>query len=85
MTADSVVRARIDSGVKSRATAVLADIGLNPSDLIRMTFKRVADEGRLPFPPEAPNKVTREALAELDRGEGQRFDTVESLMADLNG
>ena len=32
----------------------------------------------------APSKTTRAAIAELEAGEGQSFDSVEALMADLN-
>jgi DNA-damage-inducible protein J len=43
----------------------------------------VADERRLPFEVKAPNRVTREAMAELEAGGGKEFATVADLMADL--
>lgn len=48
-TADTYVRARIDTGTKERATAALAAMGLSTSDAIRLLMLRVADERRLPF------------------------------------
>ena len=81
---DTTVRARLDAQTKRDATAVLGRIGLNPSDLIRLTFRRVAIEGRVPFPLEVPNPATVAALDELDAGGGDHFASVANLMADLN-
>ncbi|MDR2895961.1 MAG: type II toxin-antitoxin system RelB/DinJ family antitoxin [Propionibacteriaceae bacterium] len=85
ITVDTVVRARLDSDTKQRATAVLKSIGLNVSDLIRLTLTRVAAEGRVPFALEVPNSQTRAALDELDAGQGRSFSTVADLMKDLDG
>ncbi|MDR2374417.1 MAG: type II toxin-antitoxin system RelB/DinJ family antitoxin [Bifidobacteriaceae bacterium] len=84
MTADTTVRARLDSETKERALAVLDRIGLNASDLIRLTFRRVADEGRIPFALAVPNQVTRAALDELGAGGGTAFASVKDLIADLD-
>ena len=83
-TADTYVRARIDSVTKQRAADALEAMGLSISDAIRLLMLRVADERRLPFEVKAPNAITRTAIAELEAGEGKRFDSVEALMADLN-
>lgn len=48
-TADTYVRARIDSGTKERATDALERMGLSASDVIRVLMKRIAEDGRLPF------------------------------------
>ncbi len=83
-TQDTYVRARIDAPTKERATEALADMGLSVSDAIRLLLIRVADERRLPFEVKAPNKATREAMAELEAGEGKKFASVADLMADLH-
>lgn len=83
-TADSYVRARIDSATKDRATAALDAMGLSVSDAIRLLLLRVADEQRLPFAIKVPNAKTRKAMAELEAGKGKRFNSVKDLMADLN-
>lgn len=83
-TADTYVRARIDLRTKKRAAAALAAMGLSTSDAIRLLMLRVADERRLPFDVKAPNATTRKAIAELEAGEGKRFNSVDALMADLN-
>lgn len=82
-TQDTYVRARIDAATKERAVEALADMGLSVSDAIRLLLIRVADERRLPFEVKAPNKVTREAIAELETGGGKEFATVADLMKDL--
>ena len=49
MSADTVVRARIDSDTKARATEALQAMGLSVADAIRLLLLRVADEKRLPI------------------------------------
>ena len=83
MPTDTVVRARIDSETKARATEALNAMGLSVSDAIRLLLMRVADERRLPFVVRAPNPATRKAMKELDEGKGKRFDSAEALFEDL--
>ena len=83
MNADTVVRARIDSDTKARATEALHDMGLTVSDAIRLMLLRVADEKRLPFAVQVPNAVTLKAMKELEEGKGKRFATAEELFEDL--
>ena len=83
MKADSVVRARIPAEIKDKAVRALNNMGLSASDLIRLTFTRVAEEGRLPFPAETPNRATRKAMRELDEGKGRKFGSAEALFEDL--
>lgn len=84
MSANAVVRARIDEHIKEEATAVLAAMGLTVSDAFRIMLTRVAREKVLPFEPLVPNAVTIEAMKEARRGGLKSFATVEDLMADLN-
>jgi len=83
-TADTYVRARIDSETKARAADALDAMGLSISDAIRLLMLRVAEERRLPFDVKVPNRATREAIAELEEGRGVRFANVADLMADLD-
>lgn len=48
MTANALIQARIDAGVKERACAVLERMGLSTSDAVRMLMTRIANEGALP-------------------------------------
>lgn len=83
MNADSVVRARIDSETKAKATAALGAMGLSVSDAIRLMLLRVADEKRLPFAVKVPNARTAKAIAELDSGKGKRYDNTDQMFDDL--
>lgn len=83
-TADTYVRARIDTVTKERASAALEAMGLSISDAIRLLMLRIADERRLPFEVKVPNATTRKAITELEAGKGKRFTSVKSLLADLN-
>ncbi len=84
MSANAVVRARIDEDIKNEAAAVLASVGLTVSDAFRLMLTRVAHEKALPFEPLIPNEETIAAMREAREGKLQRFDNIEALMADLN-
>jgi DNA-damage-inducible protein J len=84
MSADCVVRARIDSATKERATAALQAMGLSISDAIRLLMLRIADEQRLPFELKVPNTATRRAMAELEQRKGKRFASADALFEDLD-
>ena len=85
MTANAVVRARIDERTKNEAAAVLGTMGLTLSDAFRMMVKRIAAEKELPFSPLVPNAETIAAMEEVRRGPLKRCSTVEELMTELNG
>ena len=64
MASNAFVRARIDERLKDEAAAVLAEMGLTVSDLVRMTLTRVAKDKALPFELKVPNAETRAAMEE---------------------
>lgn len=78
------VRARIDGATKQRAIEALDAMGLSVSDAIRLFMLRIADEHRLPFEVRMPSRETRTAIAELEAGEGESFDSITALMGGLN-
>ncbi len=84
MTANAVVRARINEGIKEEATAVLAAIGLTPSDAFRILMTKVAKEKALPFEPLIPNQETIAAMKEARKGKLKSVTSINDLMADLN-
>lgn len=83
MTADSVVRSRIDTRTKETAAAALEAMGLTISDAIRLLLLRVAEEKRLPFEVKVPNAKTRKAMQELVSGKGRRAASANALFKDL--
>ena len=84
MKSDAVVRVRIDSETKERAAEALRAMGLSVSDAIRSLLVRVADEKRLPFSVQTPNSATIEAMEELEKGKGRRFDSAEELFQEVD-
>jgi DNA-damage-inducible protein J len=84
MSANAVVRARIDAHIKEEATVVLAAMGLTISDAFRIMLTRVAREKALPFEPLMPNDETIAAIKEARRGGLPSFKSVGALLADLN-
>jgi DNA-damage-inducible protein J len=80
---ETTIRARIDTDTKQRAEAALKGMGLNMSDAIRLLMVRIADEQRMPFEVRVPNAASRAAMAELDAGGGERFDSPEAMFRGL--
>lgn len=83
MASDSVVRARIDSRTKERATVALDAMGLSVSDAIRLLLFRIAQEQRLPFDVKVATPATAKAIKELDEGKGRAFEDEDALFKDL--
>ncbi len=83
-TANDVVRARIDTETKREAAAILAEIGLTPSDAFRMLLHRTVAEGRLPFEPLVPSTETLAAISEHDDGELDTYESMDALRAHLD-
>ncbi|TMJ76203.1 MAG: type II toxin-antitoxin system RelB/DinJ family antitoxin [Alphaproteobacteria bacterium] len=84
MTANTVVRARIDERVKKEASAVLAAMGLTVSDAFRLLLTKIAQEKALPFEPLVPNMETIEAMKAARRGDVTEVDSVDALLPSLN-
>lgn len=84
MVNDSTVRARINSKIKEEATAVLAAIGLTPSDAFRLLMIRITQEHALPFDLLIPNKETVAAMQASRSGQVESFSNLQELMSDLH-
>ena len=84
MTANAVVRARIDGQIKEEAATVLESIGMTVSDVFRLLLTRIAREKALPFELLVPNNETIEAMKEARHGTLKPFDSIDALMKDLN-
>jgi DNA-damage-inducible protein J len=82
--ASSMVHIRVDEKVKAKAAKALASMGLTVSDAVRLMLTRVAVEKALPFELRVPNRATAAAIVAGERGKVKRFQSVASLMDDLN-
>jgi DNA-damage-inducible protein J len=83
MSADAIVRARIDAQTKARAAAALEAMGLSISDAIRLLMLRIADEQRLPFDIKVPNATTRRAMKDLETGKRKTYANAAEMMKDF--
>lgn len=84
-TADDLVRARIPREIKDRAFSALDELGIKPSEFIRMAFSQVAKTGKLPSELEKNRRLTKKAVADAKAERVKKFATVTDLMADLKG
>ena len=81
------VRARIDDDVKETATAVLKNIGLSVSDVMRVLLTRIANDKAIPPGLFVPNAETIEAMKEgreMLRNGNVRFDTPQEMFDALS-
>jgi len=72
MAATAFVRARINESLKNEAAAVLAEMGLTVSDVVRIALTKIAKEKALPFEMRMPNALTAATSAKSERGEAVR-------------
>lgn len=84
MSANAIVRARVNESIKQEASIVLEAMGLTVSDAFRIMLTRVAHEKALPFEPLVPNAKTIAAMKEARAGKLKSFNSIDALMADLN-
>lgn len=68
MSANAIVRARVNEHIKQESAAVLAAMGLTVSDAFRLLLTRVAREKALPFEPLVPNQETIQAMKDARKG-----------------
>jgi DNA-damage-inducible protein J len=83
MSANAFVRARVAEDVKNQAAAVLAEMGLTVSDVVRIVLTRVAKDRALPFEMKLPNAETRAAIEEARAMGRARFATAQELFDDV--
>jgi DNA-damage-inducible protein J len=84
MTANAVVRARIDVHIKEEASAVLAAMGLSVSDAFRILLTRIAKDKLFPIEPLVPNAETIAAMKDARRGKLSTVGKIDNLLGSLN-
>lgn len=78
------VRARIEPHLKASVHAVLAQLGITPSQAITMFYKSIEREHGLPLSLMVPNAETARAIREAKSGRGlKKFKSLEDLFKDL--
>ncbi len=81
MSKTDTIRARVEPKLRADAERILAALGMNASDGIRMFYKQVVLQKGLPFNVLIPNAETRKAMKDVEEGKGlTRYkDTQEML------
>ena len=77
---------RIDTDTKLAFANICKEMGLSPSQAIKLFAKAVINHGGIPFALKAkqPNEMTTAAILELEAGRANQAENVEELFADLN-
>ncbi len=82
MDKSAVIRARIEPRTKEEAENVLRDLGLSPTETIRLFYRQIGLRRGLPFSVTLPNALTRETLRKSRQGKGvTNFDSLDELIA----
>lgn len=76
---------RIDQDTKTAFIKICDEVGLSPSQAIKLFARAVINYGGIPFELKVrqPNEKTVAAMSELIRGEAQKAESVEALMSEL--
>ena len=76
---------RIDHDTKLAFTHICDEVGLSPSQAIKLFARAVINYGGIPFELKAkqPNAMTVAAIQELSEGQGHKAESVTSLITEL--
>ena len=78
------VKARIEPHLKASVHAVLAELGMTPSQAITIFYKSIEREHGLPLSLMVPNAATARAIKEAKSGKGlKKFKNAKDLFKDL--
>lgn len=76
----AVIHARIEPQVKRRAEGVLRELGLSPTEAIRIFYRLITLRRGLPFAVAVPNECTAATLEKSRRGEDvQAFESLDDM------
>ena len=85
MSKTEEVRARIDPATKRAAEGVFAELGISPSEAVRLFYRQVELHRGFPFELRVPNEETVQAIRDLDeRRDVTSFDTLEVFKTSLS-
>lgn len=84
MSKTATIQARINPELKTKVEAILATLGLTPSEAVNMFYSKIALEQGIPFDLKVPNAETRQAMHDARIGRDmQVFTNVDDVMKDL--
>lgn len=76
---------RIDHDTKVAFTNICDDVGLSPSQALKLFARAVINHGGIPFEVKAhqPNTTTAAAIKELVEGKGHQSSSVDDMLKEL--
>ena len=81
----AMISTRIDHSMKVEFTHICEEIGLNPSQAIKLFAKAVINHGGIPFELKVkrPNNITAQAIEELEVGKGTKVSSTAKMFNDF--
>lgn len=80
MSKSAVIHARIEPEAKVAAERILNQLGLSPTEAIRLFYRQITLRQGLPFPVKIPNELTQKTLASSRLGkETETFDSLDEM------
>ena len=84
MSRSATYQVRLDENEKQQAFDALKELGITPSQAIRMFLRQVVVTRSIPFPVSVPNDETVKAIEELEQGQDiKRYKNADDLFASL--
>jgi len=78
------IQTRIEPKLKKAAEKVFSQIGISPTEAIRLFYRQVQLKKGLPFELKIPNEETLQALRDIDEGRNlKRYDDFDAMLADM--
>lgn len=83
MSKAASVHSRIDADLKHNAEEILHDLGLTASQAISAFYAQIVICKGIPFELKIPNRETRKAMEELEKGGGKTYKSFQDMIDDL--
>ena len=84
MSRAATVQARIQPELKEMGDAILKKIGITASQAINALYAQIILRKGIPFELKIPNKATKHAMDELERGGGKSYSSFQAMIDDLD-
>lgn len=82
MIQTATVHARLDNATKKKSEAILKQIGMTPTEAVRLLYRQIALRGEFPVELRVPNALTSNTLNKSEKNEEiEYFDSLEDLTA----
>lgn len=79
-----IVQAQVDSDLKYTGEEIIKLSGITPSQAINALYEQIVMCNCLPFEIKLPNKLSRDAIDELEKGDGKSFLSFKSMIDDVD-